>query len=167
MNIYLGKLFGLNNPILILLIGLLLSACSTTRTPLHEATEIPFYRVSYDKEVDPLHKSTVVFVRDQGLLGGGCYLAVSLNDKMVGRLDTGEKLTLNVRPGLGKVGMGRDPLGEMLCGLSVGTGWHYLEADFKEGETHHFKLGIGASVWPITDYDTHYISVYEDGLPAS
>jgi len=155
------------NIYLILLLGLVLSACSTTRTPLAEATATPFYRVMYEEKVDPSHKSVVVFVRDQGFLGGGCYLAVSLNDKMVGRLDPGEKLMLNVKPGLWKVGMGRDPLGAGLCRQATGFSWHYLEADFKEGKTYRFKLGIGTTVWPITDYDNLYISVYEDGLPAS
>lgn len=104
----------------ILLTMLVLSAvtgCATKPVTAERATPAPADRVHYSGD----GSARLVVTRDSGLLGGGCYLGLLLNGDLAARLGTGETVTLPVPPGEHLLGIGNDPKGGGLCGLSSMT----------------------------------------------
>lgn len=85
-----------------LVLGLLLSACSTAPVPIESA------RPAQQRHVYPLglklsaHKpdsARVTFIRDTGFSGSGCTSVIKINGEEAFALDAGEVFTIFLAPG--------------------------------------------------------------------
>ncbi len=126
---------------LLALAGLLLSGCATTPTPIDAAKQAPADRVLAFQEKKDSATATLVVIRDEGYLGGGCYASVAVNGTLAARLNTGELARFYVEPGEIMLRSGWDPLGKGLCGLSLNE-WTQRETIAHENETKYFRLSI-------------------------
>lgn len=140
---------GLMKTALALALAAAAAGCATTATPPGRAVPVPFDRiVTGDVQGD----ARIVVVRDEGMLGGGCYYMLYVNSRAVARLGPNERVTTGVRSGDLLLTVGRDPQGRALCGLEPG---HRVQREFaiKAGETKHFRMAVGAGMMDIMRAD--------------
>lgn len=116
-----------------------LLGCSTTQVAPQSARPVPSDRVLAaaapgDAEIE--------VVRDAGLLGGGCYLALLVNRQLVARMDTGEAVKQRVPSGDLLLAVAPDPHGKALCGIKADM---RVQREFaiKPGEIKRFRLAVG------------------------
>ena len=123
---------------LLLILSLLLSACTTTRTPLKVAEPAHWSRVTaYNKEL-PTTTSKVVVVRDTGFTGSACNHGVAINEESAGEIDVGKKIAFYVEPGGLHVAVGPSP--GSICGLA--KPWRSINTTIEDGETKYFRTGF-------------------------
>jgi hypothetical protein len=82
----------------------------------------------------------LIVTRDEGYLGGGCYLALWINGTLAARLDPGETSHFYVAPGEAILRVGYDPQGKGLCALSPSDEWTERETVLKSDEEKHFRI---------------------------
>jgi hypothetical protein len=97
-------------------------------------------RVLEYKDATPERTATVNIIRDDGFAGGGCYLAVAVNEKIATRIDTEEIATLHVEPGPLKLSIGLDSMGGGMCGRSDSK-WKDLHTTIAANETQYYRVG--------------------------
>jgi hypothetical protein len=95
-----------------------LAGCATAPVSLAQAKAVPSDRI-YAFAQAPGSVGSITFVRDKGMMGAGCYMAVFINGQRAAMLDTGEKVTVTVAAGRVNVGAGPDGAG--LCGSGMAT----------------------------------------------
>ncbi|EFB4108331.1 hypothetical protein C0X82_000856 [Escherichia coli O53] len=94
---------------------ILLSGCATTVVPPSAAISAPSDRVyKFQSYID--NSGKLIVVRDQGMVGGGCYATIYINGERVAKLDTKEKATFNIPVGEWAVGTNLE--GKGLCDYS-------------------------------------------------
>lgn len=98
---------------LIFIPTLLLSACSSRPISVSEAKPAPQSRIF--KYQTPA-VSTLVVMRDKGMVGSGCAASIFINGETVAKLETGEKATFHLDAGEWIVGASLD--GSGLCALN-------------------------------------------------
>lgn len=92
---------------------LLISGCSSFRAD--HSDPVPGERLlGYQQPV--ANSSTLVVHRDIGMLGGGCYVAVTIDRTVAARIGIGEVATFRVPPGERIVGIITDTADNTLCG---------------------------------------------------
>lgn len=124
---------------LLLILSLLLSACSTTRTPIDIAVPAHWSQVTAHNKLLPDTTSKVVVVRDTGFIGSFRYFALVINEEVAGLLDEGEQATFYVKPGKLQVSVGRNPIAAMWL---AGQAWVPIHTTIKMGETKRFRVGV-------------------------
>lgn len=78
--------------------GLALTGCATKQVKLTEAREAPKDRVFvFDASGNEVGR--VTFVRDKGLMYGGCYIDIVVDRTKVATLDPGERATVDISVG--------------------------------------------------------------------
>ncbi len=96
--------------------------------------------------------ATLLVTRDVGMLGGGCYMAIFVDGRSVGKLGTGEVATFHVPAGEHIVGTW--PTGSGLCGIREGHDRTESSTVARRGETKKFRItvfsGGGYSISPTT-----------------
>ena len=134
----------MRNYLLVALATTALVGCATTPVPITAAKQAPSDRLLafQDKPTGP--SGTITVIRDDGLIGGGCYQAVSINGKTAARLDVGEKSTFFVSPGEVLLRAGRDPQGKGLCSIGQDD-WTQRETLIKQDEHKYFRMSIDTS----------------------
>jgi len=120
---------------------LLLVGCATTPTPMSESKEAPPDRVLAFQTRPAADAATLIVIRDSGLLGGGCYSALSIDGTLDARLDPSERARFFLLPGEHVLSHGRDPQGQGLCGMQV-VPPTMRETTFRPNETKYFRLTI-------------------------
>jgi len=90
--------------------------------------------------------ATLVVTRDVGMTGGGCYAAVFIDGREVGKLGTGEVATFHVPAGEHIVGTWNT--GAALCGYREGEDRKETSTVLRSGEIKKFRITIvpGAGV---------------------
>lgn len=118
---------------------LLVAGCATSQVSPLQARSVPADRLA---AVSSGGDAEIVVVRDAGVLGGGCYLALLANKQLVARMDSGESVRLRVPSGELLLAVAPDPEGRALCGLRKDM---RVQREFalKPGETKHFRLAVG------------------------
>ncbi|WP_455924535.1 3-isopropylmalate dehydratase [Pseudomonas putida] len=92
---------------------LLISGCSSFRAD--HPDPVPKERLlGFQDTVD--NGSTLVVRRDIGMLGGGCYVAVTIDRTVAARIGIGEVATFKVPAGERVVGIITDTADDTLCG---------------------------------------------------
>lgn len=121
--------------------AVILAGCATTPTPIAQAKMAPPSRVSAFQERADAASATLALTRDQGFLGSGCYYAFWINSVLAARLDVGETASFFLSPGEHLLKVGRDPLGQGLCGADSDN-WTQRETILRPNEKKHFRLSI-------------------------
>lgn len=121
--------------------GLVLTGCATTPVPAISAKEAPAERVLAFQSKPEGPSGKLIVTRDKGLLGGGCFYALSINGTVAARLDVGETSAFFVSPGEVLLRAGRDPQGKALCALSQDE-WTQRETLIRNNETKYYRLSI-------------------------
>ena len=129
--------------ILFLLLGQ--SGCHTTPVAPSEAIPVSEDRLYAFQTPSSERNAMITVIRDEGFVGGGCYLAVHINSTKAARLDTGELARFYVEPGTVLVRAGGDPEGKFLCGMDTGN-WMQVETTVGAGEEKRFRISIGPDV---------------------
>jgi len=125
----------------LLVLLVLVSGCATTPVPISEAKLVPKDRLLAFQTSSAEKTAILTVVRDEGFIGGGCYLALYINRVLSGRLDVGEFGKFYVEPGEILLRVGGDPQGTGLCGLGTDD-WTQRETFLKPGEMKSFRLSI-------------------------
>ena len=112
---------------------LLLSACSSRPVSVADAKPAPQARVFKYQTSAP---TTLVVMRDKGLIGAGCDASIFINGETVAKLETGEKATFHLDAGQWIVGASLEGTG--LCALNPAR--QERETITKAGETKVFRV---------------------------
>ena len=119
-----------------------LGGCATAPIPSKDAIDVPSERVYSFKLPTTPESAKAIVIRDSGMLGGGCFLALWIDGTLAGRFNPAEKAEFFISPGERVLRVGRDPQGKALCALD-GDNWTQRESVFKPQETKYFRLRIG------------------------
>lgn len=119
----------------------LLAGCATTPTPISQAKIAPQSRLLAFQEKTDSANALLVLTRDQGFLGGGCFYGFWINSVLAARLDVGESASFHIAPGEQLLKVGRDPLGQGLCGADADN-WTQRETILRPNERKLFRLSI-------------------------
>jgi hypothetical protein len=122
---------------------LLVTACSTARTPIDQSTVIQQDRIlGFDQPTDQ-HTSIIKVIRDEGFTFSGCFFAIGLNKKVAALIDVGEEATFYIPPGEFTIKIGQDIEDGFLCSPG-GREWSApISAKISPGETKYFRVGVG------------------------
>jgi len=93
---------------LIMLVGLVMfTGCATTSIPMDRALDIPQDRILAKNLIESNSNSDVevTFIRDQGMIGSGCYINIFYNDRMIFKLEMSEIVTVYIPEGEHILGM--------------------------------------------------------------
>lgn len=112
---------------------LLLSACSSRPVSVADAKPAPQARVFKYQTSAP---TTLVVMRDKGMIGAGCDASIFINGETVAKLETGEKATFHLDAGQWIVGASLEGTG--LCALNPAR--QERETFTKAGETKVFRV---------------------------
>ncbi|OAT24229.1 putative lipoprotein [Buttiauxella gaviniae ATCC 51604] len=112
---------------------LLLSACSSRPVSVADAKPAPQARVFKYQTSAP---TTLVVMRDKGMIGAGCNASIFINGETVAKLETGEKATFHLDAGQWIVGASLE--GSGLCALNPAC--QERETITKAGETKVFRV---------------------------
>lgn len=122
------------------LLVLSLAACVTTPAPPESRTTVPADRLLVQQSVGD---AEIVVVRDLGFLGSGCFQSLTVNGKLVARMDKGETVRMRVPAGDLLLATGRDPEGRGMC--SFETDYRVArEFVIRAGEVKRFRMVIGS-----------------------
>ncbi len=123
---------------LVLISSVLLTACQTQPVSVYDAPTAPQSRVFKYQQAAP---STLVVIRDKGMLGSGCYASIFINGQIVAKLNPYEKASFQLDEGDWIVGASLDGAG--LCGLNPPR--VERETRTKAGETKVLRVSTGNS----------------------
>jgi len=116
---------------------LALAGCSSYSAAPDRVTQIPADRLlAYQEPVEG--GGQIVVNRDIGMLGGGCYLAFSIDRQVAARIGIGETASFQVPAGARIVGIGVDEKDDTLC--SMGRLHRELAVQLQPGESQHFRI---------------------------
>lgn len=85
----------------------------------------------------------VIITRDNGFMGGGCFLGVTANSVLIGRFDTEESATFFMPAGELEMAVVRDPSGKGLCGINYSAP-AVEKQTIKPETTNHFRISLRA-----------------------
>lgn len=111
---------------------LLLSACSSRPVSVADAKPAPQWVFKYQTSAP----TTLVVMRDKGMIGAGCDASIFINGETVAKLETGEKATFHLDAGQWIVGASLEGTG--LCALNPAR--QERETITKAGETKVFRV---------------------------
>ena len=132
-----------------LLLLLLLNACATTPTPINEAKQTPAERVLAFQVPISDKAAVITIVRDEGLIGSGCFAGLYINQTLAARLDVAEVVKFYVEPGEVLIRAGWDPQGRGLCAFGQDN-WTQRETLLKPHEQKSFRLFLDQNArWDI------------------
>lgn len=133
----------------VLLLGVALSVlcgCASSPVSIKDAIQAPVDRVLAFKETTRDKSASLSVIRDAAFQGGGCYMALWINQTLAARLDTSEVAKFYVEPGELLLRVGRDPQGKGLCAIGQDHDqWVQRETLMKPGEHKTFRMTIGVN----------------------
>ncbi len=116
-----------------------LSGCATTPTPPSNAAHVPADRLLAFQNKTPKATAVLIATRDQGFIGGGCFVSLTIDGVLAARIDPGETAKFYLQPGEKLLTVGRDALGAPLCSLGKDN-FANRETILKPGEEKSFRL---------------------------
>jgi hypothetical protein len=119
-----------------------LVGCNTTPIAVPQAIQTPPERIFSFQKPTIENFGTIVVIRDEGFLGGGCYFSLYINSLFSARMNPKEIARFYVEPGEILLRVGSDPQGGGLCGVGKGDNWIQRETMIKPGETKYFRLSL-------------------------
>ncbi|WP_173959831.1 hypothetical protein [Polynucleobacter arcticus] len=95
------------------------------------------YQIPDEKRTYPLSVT-----RDEGFLGGGCYLELWIESIKVAQFDTGETATFYVEPFVQTAGVNYDQEGKGLCSLAMNRPFYYEIVSVGRKTKPAYHIGI-------------------------
>lgn len=92
----------------------ILSGCASPPDTA-DALPVPKDRLIALQANDGTANAQVTVMREWGFAGGGCYVGVYIDGRLVARMDNNERATFYIKPGRRLVGVGVDPKGNGSC----------------------------------------------------
>lgn len=117
---------------LLLVLSLLLTACTTTPTSIENATPTQGSHITDYNEQLADTASTVVVVRDAGTGVASYPWGIAINDRVVGEIAEEGKITLYVQPG---------DLSVAVAHHQSSIEWLSVDTTIAKGETQYFRVG--------------------------
>jgi len=117
-----------------------LAGCSSTPVEPGSAKRVPADRVYANQAAVP-GGATLVVSRDNGFwASGGCLATVLIDGKKVARINTGEMVNFQIKPGRHIVGIAGDDEGNGLCAMQIGQPLKEATADVSAGEVQRYRI---------------------------
>jgi hypothetical protein len=123
-----------------------LSGCTvfvrTNQVSAISAARVPANRVLTFQEKLP-NSFVLQVTRDEGFMGGGCYIGLEIEGYLAGRFDTGETATFYLPTSTPKISVVPDPFGRGLCGIA---GWTPVPENYviKNSGSNLYRISLGA-----------------------
>jgi hypothetical protein len=117
-----------------------LGGCATTATRIDKTKNVPHDRILAYQIHDETHPCKLTVIRDQGFLGGGCYIYLYIDGTLSTKVDVGEIVSFYLSEGEHLLKVNQDGLG--LCALNSSF-WIQREIFLKKDEPKVFRLYIG------------------------
>ncbi len=117
---------------LLLVLSLLLAACTTMRTPIEDAIPTHLSHITVYNEQRADTAATVVVVRDSGTGIASYPWGIAINEQVVGEIAEEEKMTLYVQPG---------DLSVAVAHNQKAIEWFSVDTIIAKGETQYFRVG--------------------------
>ncbi len=114
--------------------------CATTPVSPDLARAVPKERILGHQYKSLNNNSTLIVTRDEGFLGGGCFLGFYVNGILVARFDTGEIAQFYIEPGEILLKVTQDPEGKGLCAIKGGFNGTQRETILKPGDVKRFRI---------------------------
>lgn len=130
-----------------LIAAMALAGCATSPVPIEQAQIAPQNKLLAYQNKSAVNNSTIIVVRDSGLFGVGCALAVYVDGKKSAFLDAGEKAVFYVPAGIHNVGVGSSE-----NGLCSGMVIRNLSATTIPGVPQNFRISMDGSGLYFTPY---------------
>nr|WP_315416322.1 hypothetical protein [uncultured Pseudomonas sp.] len=119
---------------------IVLAGCSSTPVESGSAKRVPADRVYANQAAVP-GGATLVVSRDNGFwASGGCLATVLIDGKKVARINTGEMVNFQIKPGRHIVGIAGDDEGNGLCAMQIGQPLKEATADVSAGEVQRYRI---------------------------
>ncbi|MDB6145561.1 MAG: hypothetical protein JWP80_4605 [Pseudomonas sp.] len=116
---------------------LALAGCSSYSADPDKVVQVPASRLlAYQAPVEG--GGEIVVNRDIGMIGGGCYVAISIDHTVAARIGSGEEAHFKVPAGTRIVGVGLDETDDTLC--SKGRLDLKLAVQLEKGKSQHFRI---------------------------
>ncbi|WP_122415960.1 hypothetical protein [Pseudomonas viridiflava] len=126
--------------ILLTAAAVLLVGCSSTPVEPGSAKHAPADRV-YAYQAAVPGGATLVVSRDNGFwASGGCMTTVLIDGKKVARINTGEVVKFQVKPGRHIVGIAGDDEGNGLCAMQIGQPVKETASEVAAGEVQKYRI---------------------------
>lgn len=138
----------MRSAVLVLAAGcLLLSGCPTMPPTWDKIKGVPSSR---RLPADLGTGAQITVTRDVGMMADACFTSLRVNGQLVARMDSAERVTLDVAPGTVIIAAGRDPEGKGLCAIGKG---HEVAREFRvpDDGRRSFRVGVssgGLDVYP-------------------
>jgi hypothetical protein len=84
----------------------------------------------------------VTFTRDEGVMGGACFIAIEVGGKVIASFDPGETATFYMRPGVVEMAVVPGPESRGLCALNPEM--DRAERSLSANSENRFRLGVWA-----------------------
>jgi hypothetical protein len=117
---------------LVLVLSLLLAACTTTQTPIEDAIPTDWSHIIAHNEQLADTTAMVVVVRDAGTGVASYPWGIAINEQVVGEIAEEEKMTLYVQPG---------DLSVAVAHNQKALKWFSVDTSIAKGETQYFRVG--------------------------
>ena len=117
---------------LLLVLSLLLAACTTTQTPIENAIPTDRSHIIAHNEQRADTTAMVVVVRDAGTGVASYPWGIAINEQVVGEIGEKEKMTLYVQPG---------DLSVAVAHHQQAIEWFSVDTTIAKGETQYFRVG--------------------------
>jgi len=114
--------------------------CTSTPVESGSAKRVPADRMfAYQTSIPG--GATLVISRDNGFwASGGCLVAVLIDGRKAARIDTGEMIKFQLKPGRHIVGIAGDEDGSGLCAMQIGQPIKESATVLNAGETQKFRI---------------------------
>jgi len=125
-------------------VAVILSAfvgCATTATRMDQVKDVPTSELFAYQVNDEDHNSQITVIRDQGFIGSGCYIYLTIDGVLAGKFNVGEVANFYLSPGEHLLKVSQD--GKGLCAINK-EWWTQRETILKPDEKKTFRLTIGS-----------------------
>ena len=114
--------------------------CSSTPVDSGSAKRVPTDRTfAYQTSVPS--GAMLVISRDNGFwASGGCFVTVLIDGKKAARVNTGEMVKFQLKPGRHIVGIAGDEEGGGLCAMQIGQPVKVSATELNAGEVQKFRI---------------------------
>ncbi len=121
-------------------IAVSIAGCSSTPVDSGSAKRVPADRtLAYQASVPS--GATLVINRDNGFwASGGCFVTVLIDGKKAARINTGEMIKFQVKPGRHIVGIAGDDEGSGICAMQIGQPVKEIATEITASEIQRYRI---------------------------
>lgn len=115
--------------------------CATSDVPLAKAKPVSKEKLLAFQDSRPPFSSTITVIRDSGLTGSACHIAVYIDSTLAARLMPKQVAQFHVSPGEHLLRAAVDPKGGFICGGDSNAG-QTIETVLKDSEIKNYRISL-------------------------